>query len=96
MSDIFLRGLKVLVYRLLGVAVSEYLVLTFCVLLIVETSIIRVLCTTTSMLCIHLIFCGCGDEHGLCEQSSLSLCVMLPREQEKNTSDITHIMSDVL
>ena len=72
MSDIFLKGLKVLVYRLLGVAVSEYLVLTFCVLLIVETSIIRVLCTTTSMLCIHLIFCGCGDEHGLCEQSSLS------------------------
>ena len=66
------EGLKVLVYRLLGVAVSEYLVLTFCVLLIVETSIIRVLCTTTSMLCIHLIFCGCGDEHGLCEQSSLS------------------------
>ena len=56
MSDIFLRGLKVLVYRLLRVAVSEYLVLTFCVLLIVETSIIRVLCTTTFMLCIHLIF----------------------------------------
>ena len=72
MSDIFLRGLKVLVYRLLGVAVSEYLVLTFCVLLIVETSIIRVLCTTTFMFCIHAVFCGRGDEHGLCEQSSLS------------------------
>lgn len=56
MSDIFLKGLKVLVYRLLGVAVSEYLVLTFCVLLIIKTSIIRVLCTTTFMLCIHLIF----------------------------------------
>ena len=72
MSDIFLRGLKVLVYRLLGVAVSEYLVLTFCVLLIVETSTIRVLCTTTFMLCIHLIFLRPWGERGLREQRSLS------------------------
>ena len=84
MSDIFLRGLKVLVYRLLGVAVSEYLVLTFCVLLIVETSIIRVLCTTTSMLCIHLIFCGRGAS-AVCVNRGLFLNVLCFLESKKKT-----------
>ena len=85
MSDIFLRGLKVLVYRLLGVAVSEYLVLTFCVLLIVETSIIRVLCTTTFMLCIHLIFfCGRGAS-AVCVNRGLFLNVLCFLESKKKT-----------
>lgn len=66
------EGLKVLVYRLFGSSHLGVLGFNILRLLIVETSIIRVLCTTTFMLCIHLIFLRPWGERGLREQRSLS------------------------